>query len=235
MNQRKSVLLGVQLSYYLLDPELHRDWPDRAANQPPRTEKRVCGPGFIREITESDAHPGETLPPEHKSGLDALRALAISLVFVYHWRVFVGPAPALGWLGEVGWTGVDLWGVAHQGLYIDGYGYGGFMTIAGYSLMALAFALLVLAAHSPASGLMQLRLPGAATLARWSYCLYLSHKAVAHLMQVPLAQAGVSPWAGFAWTALAALAVAALLHHAVEVPGLALRARWFPSSSRSPR
>lgn len=41
-------------------------------------------------------------------GLDTLRALAILLVFCFHYRVFVSDTPDLGWLSSVGWTGVDL-------------------------------------------------------------------------------------------------------------------------------
>ena len=41
-------------------------------------------------------------------GLDTLRALAIALVFAYHYRVFVSDAPSLGWFSAVGWIGVDL-------------------------------------------------------------------------------------------------------------------------------
>lgn len=48
------------------------------------------------------------LPTAHRlPGLDHLRALAISLVFLFHYRIFPHPA----WLEEVGrfgWTGVDL-------------------------------------------------------------------------------------------------------------------------------
>jgi len=42
------------------------------------------------------------------SGPDTLRASAIVLVFVYHYRIFVSRQPELGWLAEVGWSGVDL-------------------------------------------------------------------------------------------------------------------------------
>ena len=41
-------------------------------------------------------------------GLDTLRALAISLVFMYHYMVFVSGKPTFGWASEVGWVGVDL-------------------------------------------------------------------------------------------------------------------------------
>jgi peptidoglycan/LPS O-acetylase OafA/YrhL len=42
------------------------------------------------------------------AGLDTLRALAIALVFMYHYQVFVSGAPTFGILSDVGWTGVDL-------------------------------------------------------------------------------------------------------------------------------
>lgn len=41
-------------------------------------------------------------------GLDALRAVAILLVFAYHYQVFVSGQPTFGWLSEIGWAGVDL-------------------------------------------------------------------------------------------------------------------------------
>jgi len=37
-----------------------------------------------------------------------LRSLAIVLVFIYHYRVFVSRAPDFGLASELGWTGVDL-------------------------------------------------------------------------------------------------------------------------------
>jgi peptidoglycan/LPS O-acetylase OafA/YrhL len=37
-----------------------------------------------------------------------LRALAISLVFVHHYGIFVSREPGFGWFGHVGWVGVDL-------------------------------------------------------------------------------------------------------------------------------
>lgn len=49
-----------------------------------------------------------TLTPTHKlAGLDHLRSLAIALVFVFHYRMFMHP----DWvdsIGTFGWTGVDL-------------------------------------------------------------------------------------------------------------------------------
>ena len=47
-------------------------------------------------------------PAPRQAGLDTLRALAITLVFAYHYRVFVSATPDLGWVSELGWAGVDL-------------------------------------------------------------------------------------------------------------------------------
>ena len=42
------------------------------------------------------------------NGLDTLRALAILLVFCYHYMVFVSGEATFGWLSTAGWVGVDL-------------------------------------------------------------------------------------------------------------------------------
>ena len=46
--------------------------------------------------------------PSRSNGLDTLRALAIVLVFTYHYSVFVTAEPSFGWASTAGWIGVDL-------------------------------------------------------------------------------------------------------------------------------
>lgn len=41
-------------------------------------------------------------------GLDTLRALAVTLVVLHHYVLFVSGASTFGWVGEIGWVGVDL-------------------------------------------------------------------------------------------------------------------------------
>ncbi len=41
-------------------------------------------------------------------GLDTLRALAVTLVVLHHYVLFVSGANTFGWVGEIGWVGVDL-------------------------------------------------------------------------------------------------------------------------------
>jgi peptidoglycan/LPS O-acetylase OafA/YrhL len=41
-------------------------------------------------------------------GLDTLRALAVTLVILHNYVLFVSFGPTFGWVGEIGWVGVDL-------------------------------------------------------------------------------------------------------------------------------
>ncbi len=123
-----------------------------------------------------------------------------------------------------------MWTLMNHFYYVDGEGYGFFMTAFGYSLMAMAFALLVVAALSPGSWLHRMRSPGAYSLAVWSYAIYLSHKAIAHVVQVQAAPWALSPWALLALVTLACGVGGVLLHKGVEMPFMALRGRWFPSN-----
>ena len=124
-------------------------------------------------------------------------------------------------------TALMLW-LALDFLYIDGYGYGHFMTVYGYSLLAVAFAILVLAALSPASWLSGARIPGAATLAVWSYSLYLTHKPVAHVVQGALSAWELPSAALLALVTVACLAAGAALYSLVERPFITLRDRRVP-------
>lgn len=108
------------------------------------------------------------------------------------------------------------------------------MSTVGYPLLACAFALLVAAAHSPASLLQRVRVPGAATLALWSYPLYLSHKPIAHVLRGLLQPLALAPGMLLAVITVACLLGAWLLHRLVEAPALALRERWVPDHMRRP-
>ncbi|HWM71727.1 MAG TPA: acyltransferase [Steroidobacteraceae bacterium] len=113
---------------------------------------------------------------------------------------------------------------------IDGYGYTFFMTAAGYSLNAMAFSLLVVAALSPNSWLARVRIPGAYQIALWSYSTYLSHKAVQIVLARQLRPFNLPPIALACIIVVTAVLVGALLYWLVESPFMALRDRWFPSN-----
>jgi peptidoglycan/LPS O-acetylase OafA/YrhL len=113
---------------------------------------------------------------------------------------------------------------------VDGYGYTFFMTAAGYSLNAMAFALLVVAALSPNSWLARIRIPGAYHVALWSYSTYLSHKAVQIVLARELQPLNLPPGVLPCIIIVTAVLVGALLYWLVESPFMALRDRWFPSN-----
>ena len=119
---------------------------------------------------------------------------------------------------------------------IDGYGYGFAMTAFGYSLMACAFALLTLSALTPGSLLHRLQVPGATALAAWSYAIYLTHKAIAGIVQKLLGQHGVAAdsWAAVALITIACLLVGWLLYRLIETPFMAWRDRRVPTSFPTP-
>jgi len=114
--------------------------------------------------------------------------------------------------------------------YIDGYGYGYFMSGFGYSLLAMAFALLVVAALSPASYLYRVRIPGAAALAAWSYAIYLTHKPLAVIAHRLLANLGIPAALEVGIVVLACLLAGWLLYRLVERPFMRLRDSKFPSN-----
>jgi peptidoglycan/LPS O-acetylase OafA/YrhL len=119
--------------------------------------------------------------------------------------------------------------------YIDGVGYGFFMTAFGYSLLAMSFALLVMAALSPRATPLRWHVPGAAPLALWSYSTYLSHKPLAYFLAQQLKPLGLPDGARLAIIAVACIAAGGLLYKLVEAPFMALRDRLVPSNFRDER
>ncbi|HBZ06457.1 MAG TPA: acyltransferase [Massilia sp.] len=116
----------------------------------------------------------------------------------------------------------------------DRYGFA--PTVFGYPLLGLGFGLLILAALSDKSGLRELRIPGAASLALWSYAIYLSHRGVSALGAQFLSTLGYGPQTKVAIVSLLALSVLAgwLLYRLVETPFMRLRERYVPSNLARP-
>jgi peptidoglycan/LPS O-acetylase OafA/YrhL len=106
-------------------------------------------------------------------------------------------------------TGSAMWGV-----------------ILGFPLLSLGLGLITASSVSKNGLLARVRVPGAETTATLAFSLYLTHKAIAHIVmqrfsQITLPQGPVS-WLLYAVTCLSA---ALLLHIAVERPFLRLRDR----------
>lgn len=72
-----------------------------------------------------------TTPRIH--GLDTLRALAVTLVVLHHYTLFVSRPDHFGWLGAIGWTGVDLF-FALSGYLIGNQIFAGLRSVQGLSL-----------------------------------------------------------------------------------------------------
>lgn len=75
--------------------------------------------------------PTSTTPRIH--GLDTLRALAVGLVVLHHYVLFVSENATFGWVGDVGWVGVDLF-FALSGYLIGHQIFAGLASSSGFSL-----------------------------------------------------------------------------------------------------
>lgn len=105
-------------------------------------------------------------------------------------------------------------------------------TMFGYPLLALGFGLLILAALGERSLLRRIRVPGAASLALWSYAIYLVHKQLCILAREPIRALGYGPDTLPAIAAMLGLSVLGgwLLYRCVETPFMALRQRYVPTN-----
>jgi len=154
----------------------------------------------------------------------------VALLQKFHrdlWQRLMGWGNRILIVGLLATAALFYGGIHHY--YIDGYGYGYFMSGFGYSLLAMCFALLVIAALSPHSWLHRLRIPGAAALAAWSYAIYLTHKPLAVIVQ-KLSPAEISASLLLAAITGACLAGGWLLYRLVETPFMRWRSRRFPSN-----
>jgi peptidoglycan/LPS O-acetylase OafA/YrhL len=158
-----------------------------------------------------------------------LPGLAVALLRNFHPALWQRIQSAGRWTFAGGLFAVCavLYGVyAHY--YLDDYGYGFFMTTFGYSLVAIAFSVLVVSALSPNSPLYRARIPGAYSLAVWSYSIYLSHKAVGYILNLQAKEWMLSPSATLLLITLTSLLVGWLLYRTVELPFMQLRDKHFP-------
>ncbi len=131
-------------------------------------------------------------------------------------------------------AGVALTCLVLQG-FDDKFVHSFFMTTFGFTLLAFSLSLLVMAALSPRSLLARIRLPGAASLALWSYAIYLAHKPVYKIVGDWLVsnEINVHAPAGIAFVILAGIASGWILYRLVETPFMHLRSRWFPANRMS--
>ncbi|MES2899252.1 MAG: acyltransferase [Pseudomonadota bacterium] len=110
------------------------------------------------------------------------------------------------------------------------------ITVFGFPMLALAFGLLILSALSDNSLLRSIRVPGARSIALWSYAIYLTHKQLIILAREPLLNMGYGPGSAVAIASMVVLSVGSgwLLYQCVERPFMWVRGRYVPSNSARP-
>jgi len=134
----------------------------------------------------------------------------------------------------MGLAGMLACGVAFWFFLDDRYGFG--ITVFGFPLMALGFSLLIVAGVAEGSVLRKLRVPGAGSLALWSYAIYLLHKPVCVLAAQWMAKLGYGAEHPLTIVALLLLSVLTgwLLYKLVETPFMMIRERYVPSNAARP-
>ncbi len=108
-----------------------------------------------------------------------------------------------------------------------------FATTFGYSLLAIAFSLLTLAALSPGSLLHRMRVPGASSLALWSYAIYLAHKPLFMVIAPQMARWHADPatWPVIIAVMTSGVSAGWILYRLVETPFMRVRSRWFSTQA----
>lgn len=152
--------------------------------------------------------------------------VALALLKNYHAVLWARLTAHGNWLLLAGTAALAL---VWTGFFNDHYGYS--MTVYGYPALGFSYALLLLAALSPGAWLQRLPVPGAASLALWSYAIYLLHKTLCMLLRAPLEELGwhADHWATVLLMAAASVLAGWLLYQLVERPFMALRDRYVPS------
>lgn len=107
------------------------------------------------------------------------------------------------------------------------------VTVFGYPLLAAGIAMLIFSAAAEGSLLRETRIPGAGSLALWSYAIYLTHKQLCIMIGDQLRAAAYNVESAGAIALMLAASVFAgwLLYRVVETPFMALRERYVPSNA----
>jgi len=167
---------------------------------------------------------------------ELLPGVAIALLKNFHPAAYAAILRRGNLLLVVGLASVGIMFYVFQNYaYIKGYGTTFQVVTFGYSLLAISFAILVLAALSPHSALHRIRIPGTASLALWSYAIYLIHKPLFQVLKAPLTEYGVdiNGWLGVAIIMAVSIFCGWALYFFVETPFMNLRARFYPSNTKT--
>ncbi|WP_372873008.1 acyltransferase family protein [Shewanella sp.] len=164
---------------------------------------------------------------------ELLPGIAIALVKNFHPNAFNAILRRGNLLLLTGLVSVALMFYVFQNYaYVDGYGRPFYVVTFGYSFLAMSFGILVLAALSPNSVLYRVRIPGAASVALWSYAIYLIHKPIFQVLKAPLTEYDIDlNGLGVVIIMSVSLLCGWLLYACVETPFMTLRDRFYPSNS----
>lgn len=210
----------------------------------------ILGAGFIAafliRLYMFNIHAGATIDimdyykfiyyPSYSRFDELLPGIAVALIKNYHRPVF---EKLLGYGNHffiAGLIGSSLVFYLFLNIhYQEGSGTSIWTTSGGYSLLAISFSLLVIAALSPSCWLYRCKIPGTMQLAVWSYAIYLIHKPLYQLLKEPVNNIGISTdgYAGMGIIVLLSTICGWLLFRLVETPFMNLRARLFPSNNKS--
>lgn len=109
-----------------------------------------------------------------------------------------------------------------------------FITAMGFPLLAISFATLTLAALCPSSFLHNIRIPGAESMAVWSYAIYLIHKPLMAMTHKALLHLGViASNSSLAVIMVVSILGGWLLYACIEVPFLKVRDKYFETTIMS--
>lgn len=159
---------------------------------------------------------------------ELLAGVALAMVKNYHAALWARLTSAGNWM----LAGGLLLFSACAWFFIDAH-FGFAISVVGYPLLGVAFGMLLLAALSPGSLLSRMRVPGAASIAIWSYAIYLTHKQLCIILANELQERyrlGAEHPLTIAILIAASLLAGFLLYLLVETPFMKLRERFVPAS-----
>lgn len=167
---------------------------------------------------------------------ELLPGVAIALLKNFHPATYAAILRRGNLLLVVGLVSVGIMFYVFQNYaYIEGYGTTFEVVTFGYSFLSISFGILVLAALSPNSVLHRIRIPGAASLALWSYAIYLIHKPLFQVLKAPLTEYGIDINDGLGVAIIITVSIFCgwMLYFFVETPFMNIRGKYFPSNSRA--
>ena len=198
------VLFGVCIRSFIL---VHYLWPLARAGQP-------FGLVYLVRIHYATY--------SHFDGL--LAGVALALIKTFRpswWNALVKRGHSLFGLG-ICLVGIAVW--LFKDRWSSVFGASAFGTIVGFPILSLGLGLVVASALTTNGLLSRFKVPGAKLIATLAYSLYLTHKALIHLVDLcfpGLSHMGSGPWLGV--YVASCLAVSAALYLCVEQPFLILR------------